>query len=500
MTAPTAPQPHDEDAAHLAALGYNSEFKREMSLWANFSLGFTYLSPVVGIYSLFGILLPLAGPPMFWSLVIVGIGQFLVAQVFSEVVAQYPIAGGVYPWARRLWGRRWAWMAGFVYLVALLSTIASVTFGAGPYLAFLLGVESTTTATILCALGLIAVATAINLAGTRVLALAAIAGFAAELVGALAVGAWLLIAHREQTLGILFDTFGTGEPGNYLPAFLAASLLGIYQYYGFEACGDVAEEVPNPGRRIPASMRRTIYVGGAAAMFITLALLLSIADFGAVLSGQDADPVGTVLTAAFGETGTRVVFLVIMLSFLSCAMSLQAAASRLTYSYARDDMILGSSLLKKFSQSRHVPPYAMLGAAIIPAAIVIASQWMPGTALTLIISFGSLGIYIAFQMVVLAALRARLRGWRPTGAFTLGAWGLPVNVAALVYGVAAMFVLVKYTAAAEGAWYERYTLGVSALVVIGAGLLYMLVHRAHERSDAPYGDAISSSDRTSTSA
>ncbi len=39
---------HDhDDAAHLHALGYQSEFKRDMSPWANFSLGFTYLSPVV---------------------------------------------------------------------------------------------------------------------------------------------------------------------------------------------------------------------------------------------------------------------------------------------------------------------------------------------------------------------------------------------------------------------------------------------------------------------
>ncbi len=37
---------------------------------------------------------------MIWWLVIVGIGQFLVALVFGEVVSQYPVAGGVYPWAR----------------------------------------------------------------------------------------------------------------------------------------------------------------------------------------------------------------------------------------------------------------------------------------------------------------------------------------------------------------------------------------------------------------
>ena len=32
-----------------------------MSPWANFSLGFTYLSPVVGIYTLFAIALAPAG-------------------------------------------------------------------------------------------------------------------------------------------------------------------------------------------------------------------------------------------------------------------------------------------------------------------------------------------------------------------------------------------------------------------------------------------------------
>jgi amino acid transporter len=50
--------------------------------------------------------------------------------------------------------------------------------------------------------------------------------------------------------------------GSYLPAFLAASLAGLFQYYGFEACGDVAEETPNPGKR-PKAMRMTIYIGGA---------------------------------------------------------------------------------------------------------------------------------------------------------------------------------------------------------------------------------------------
>jgi amino acid transporter len=92
---PNTPATYSDDDAQLASLGFQSEFKRDMSLWANFSLGFTYLSPVVGIYTVFAFAIAAAGPPMIWSLVIAGVGQLLVALVFSEVVAQFPVAGGV---------------------------------------------------------------------------------------------------------------------------------------------------------------------------------------------------------------------------------------------------------------------------------------------------------------------------------------------------------------------------------------------------------------------
>ena len=77
------------------------------------------------------------------------------------------------------------------------------------------------------------------------------------------------------------------------PAFLAAAVAGMFCYYGFEACGDVAEETPNASREIPKAMRMTIYVGGGAAMFVCLALVLSIPDLPAVLAGRVADPVAT---------------------------------------------------------------------------------------------------------------------------------------------------------------------------------------------------------------
>ena len=483
-----APELPDDEAARLEALGYTSEFKREMSMWANFSLGFTYLSPVVATYTLFGIAVATGGPPMIWWLVIVGVGQFLVALVFGEIVSQYPVAGGVYPWARRLWGRRWAWMTGWVYLVALLTTIAGVVYGSGPYLAALLAFEAGTTSTIICALIMLAVALALNMLGTRVLAMAAMIGFTAELLGALAVGGWLLLTERHNDLGVLFDTKGVEGSGSYLAAFFAAAIIGVYQYYGFEACGDVAEEVPDPTREIPKAMRLTIYIGGAASILVCLSLLLAVKDFGAIINGEDADPVMTILNDVFGSTGTKVVLLIVMISFLSCTLSLMAAASRLMYSYARDDMIFGSRFLRHFDSVRHVPPYAMIIAALVPAVIVLGSV-VSAKALTSIVSFAILGIYLGFQMVVFAALRARLKGWVPSGPFTLGRWGMPITICALTYGVLTM-INVAWPRTPDAPWYDNWLVALSAVVGIGVGAIYMVIAKPYTRSEATSGDAI----------
>src|ERR1700733_11461245 len=268
----------DRDAEQLKALGYVSHFDRTMSKWENFSLGFTYLSPVVGVYTIFAGAFIAGGPPMWWTYILVGLGQLLVCLVFGEIVSQFPISGGLYPWARRLMGKRWAWMAGWVYAWALCCTMAGVATGVAPYLAQLFGVDSTPVATTIIALVLIALTTVLNLSGTRLLARVAMFGFICELVGAIVVGGYLLLFARHQPLKILVDTTLVHADGSYWPAFLASSLAAMFCYYGFEACGDVAEETPDASGMRPNAMRNTIFKGGAAALWVCVAFVLSIKD------------------------------------------------------------------------------------------------------------------------------------------------------------------------------------------------------------------------------
>ncbi|KFF58103.1 amino acid permease, partial [Cryobacterium sp. MLB-32] len=202
------------DTEHLNALGYEDSFHRSMSLWATFALGFTYLSPLVGIYSLFALALSTGGPPSIFWLIIVAAGQLLVSLVFSEVVSQYPIHGGIYPWTRRLWGRRYAWMAAWIYIWAMIVSITAIAeYGSG-FFANLFGLAITKEITLGLTVALLVFALVLNFTGTKTLGRVAQIGLAAELVGVIGVGLYLLIFQRHNDFGVFFTSMGVEGDGN----------------------------------------------------------------------------------------------------------------------------------------------------------------------------------------------------------------------------------------------------------------------------------------------
>ena len=86
------------DERQLATLGYRQQLSRSIGLLSNFSVGFTYLSPIVGVYTLFAFGVVSAGPAYIWSYPIVLLGQFLVVFTFGEIASQFPLAGGIFQW------------------------------------------------------------------------------------------------------------------------------------------------------------------------------------------------------------------------------------------------------------------------------------------------------------------------------------------------------------------------------------------------------------------
>lgn len=486
MTEKSSPN-HMSDGDHLSVLGYDNSFDRSMSLWANFALGFTYLSPLVGVYSLLAVALSTGGPPSMWWIVIVACGQMLVALVFGEVVSQFPIAGGIYPWVRRLWNKKVAWMAAWVYICAMIVTITSVTeFGAG-FVASLFGFPLDKNTTLILALALLVVALAINFSGTKWLARIARIGLFAELIGVIGLGLFLLIFERKHDFSVFFDTLGVAGDGSYVAAFMGSAVAGLFLFYGFEACGDVAEEVSDPARRIPKAMIMTIVIGAISALFSFGGYVLAAPNLQEIVAGEVPDPIPSILEGSLGPIGAKLFLVIAVLAFISCVLSLQAAASRLIFSFARDGMIPGHRWLSQVSAGTKVPRNALIVACTVPALICVLI-WFNDGILVAVTSFAILAIYLAFQLVVLASLRQRIKGWKPAGPWTLGSWGMLVNVLALAYGIFAMVLMAL--PGDTGSFFTDYVVLIGLVIVLAVGFIYLFTARPDAKSDAPEGDAI----------
>lgn len=471
------------------------QFNRSIGLISNFALGFTYLSPLTAVYSLFALAVTLAGPPAIWWIVIVACGQLLVALVFGEVASQYPITGGLYPWARRLWGKKYAWIAAWIYLWALVVTITSVAEYTATFVASLLHYATSAGNMLITSVVLLMLMMGVNMSGTKNLARVARIGFWCEILCVIALGIYLLIFHRAQPFSVLFDSMGVlAQDGSYQTAFMSAALMGLFMFFGFEACGNVAEEVQNPGRKIPLAMILSIVFGAISAIISVLGYLLASPNLVSIINGKTADPIPAILNEALGPTGATVFIVVAVIAMLSCILSLQAALSRLIFSFSRDRMLPGSAWMSTLSKNS-VPDNAMIVSCLLPVLICVWVWFQPDN-LARITAFAVIGIYISFQMVVLAALRQRLKGWRPAGEWSVGGWGMLVNLLALAYGVCGIWLLAQ--PADSSSFIDRWTVLVGLAVVVGSGLLYMALARPFGRSSAPENDAIEYAHRLRT--
>ena len=303
--------------------------------------------------------------------------------------------------------------------------------------------------------------------------------------GRSALAVWLLLTDRHQDVGVIFQTGGAGA-GDYTGAFLAAALAAVWVFYGFEACGDIAEEVQNPSAKVPRAMIWTLGVGGAVTIFLVFALILAVPDIGAVISGTNAAPIDAILAASFGDVGSKIALALILFAYVSCTIAIQGASIRLVYSFARDGMVPASDALSRVNPRFHMPPGAVLVATIVPAIIT----FLPSATVAKIITFAVIGIYIGFQSVVLASIIARRRGWKPSGVYNLGRWGMTVNVLALIYGVSAIVILSLKTPALSDDFLDKWLVPVSAGIVALVGLRTSLIAKpkeniqAHARAEA----------------
>ena len=454
----------DSDDARLEHLGYRPQLNRVLGLFANFSVAFTYLSPMVGIFSLFVLGLGTGGPAYIWLTWIPVAGMLLVALVFGELASHYPVAGALYQYSKYTVGPRFGWLVGWFYGIALLVTVASVDTGVVSYVTALAHLwlgwnfnPSSHTTILVVTVLLLALQTALNTIGARVMGRVAQFGVGVEILGTFGIAVVLGIHGFHHGLGFLTSTqnvqhaaanpLGLNFGGSWIGAALIAVLAPVYIFYGFESAGDISEETKNAGRQVPRAMRLALIWGGIASFVLTGALLLAMpAGAGSVVRTVSNGGIPYILSQ-LPDGMQDVLLALIIFAFFSCGSAVQGAGSRLAFSYARDGALPASKWISAVSERFKTPANALFGGALVTVVFIGLEFASPAhdvkiwfitypantNVLVSLVSFGVSGIYLSFLLTVIGSMIARARGWVPAGKFTLGRWAWPVSVVAVVY-------------------------------------------------------------------
>jgi len=399
-----------------------------------------------GIFRTPGLVASAVGRPAlsFVAWALGGAVGLLGALVFAELATRHPHAGGKYVYARESFGRRAAFVIGWIEaLGTYCAAIAAVAVVSGDYLGRLMGwnprAASATGVVLIVAL------TALHLVGVRVGSLAQNVVTAAKMLALVAVVVVAALVGR-----------GAGWTGRLPGAPTGPALFGamavafqavIWSYYGYPDAGKIAEELKDPDRSLPR-----VFLGGIAA--VTALYLLLNAAFVHVLPfdriAASTLVAGDAAGAMFGPRAGAVMSALALLVVLASLNGNLFVTPRVVFGLSRDG--LGPQVLSRVNAGG-TPWTALLLVALV--AVVLAATGTFERLLSLAITF--ILVTDGFMVVVLF----RLRSGRPAAPFRVP-----------LYPLVPLLFLGTYVLLLLGALIQQPGITLAALAALaGVGLV-----------------------------
>ncbi|MET3774018.1 APC family permease [Arthrobacter nitrophenolicus] len=485
------------DSSGMDEFGYAQTLDRSIGKFASFAAGVSYISILTGVFQLFYFGFSMAGPAYAWSWPIVFAGQLMVALCFAELAGRYPVAGSVYNWAKQLSSGTFAWLAGWLLLISSIVALGAVALalqltlpqiwsgfqiigdGTGTYDFALNGV--------LLASIMISISTLINAFGVKLMTKINSIGVFVELVAAvlliLALG-WHVVRGPEA----LFSTEGYGMDHDlgFFGVFLIGAMASGYVMYGFDTASSLGEETKDPKKTAPKAILRAITASFILGGLILLGGLLAAPDLNDPKLGSADGGLQYIVLSVLGGPFGKAFLVCIVVAVFVCTLAVHAAAIRMMFAMARDNNLPFSRQLSKVHPERKTPTVAAIVIGLIAIMPLIVNVSQPAI-FTILSSISIVLIYLSYLLVTVPLLRRRfLKKWPLSDAshgkagFSLGKWGVPVNILAVLWGGAMTLNLIWprpeiYNSVPPFEWYLQWggVIFVGA-VAIGGTLLYRL--------------------------
>ncbi|NYT01359.1 MAG: amino acid permease [Methanosarcinales archaeon] len=304
-----------------------------------------------GIYALLGEAAALAGNAVWISFALAALVALLTGLSYAELSSMYPRASAEYEYTLQAFGRRTAFVIGWLIILSGIIGAATVSLGFAAYLQALTGLWEVPSA-----LALLAVLSLILFVGIRESAWVAILFTLIEASGLVTVIA--LGLPRLGQVDYLETAQGTAG------VFQAAALI-FFAYQGFEEMVKLSEETREPEKTIPRAL--ILAVCASIVLYIAVALT-AVSVLGWQGLGQSPAPFADIARAAFGEQAFQVMGIIALFATSNTVLLMLLASSRITYGMASSGS-LPHSLARVHPRTR-TPGLAILAAAVFAGCFV----------------------------------------------------------------------------------------------------------------------------------
>ncbi|KAI9712157.1 MAG: hypothetical protein M1812_006995 [Candelaria pacifica] len=437
----------NQDGIYLARAGKKQQMNRNFGFISTVAFSSTLLATWEGLSSSFQAGLNNGGPTsLVYGFMLSFTGTMAVSASLAEMASIIPIAGAQYHWTAQFAPKRWSafasWMQGWITVFAWQATVSSVTFLVSTQVQGLVilnydsYVPQRWHGTMLM-WALMALAFAVNTIGIKILPhLESLAGVC-HVLFFFALLIPLVYLSPQSTPEFVFTKFlNEGGWSNNGVSWCVGLLTVTFPFVGFDGVVHMSEEVTNAPTTVPRSMVLTVFINGILAFAWLIALLFSIGDYEKALESPTGYPIIEIFRSATNSrAGATLMMTGILIVTFATDFAILASTSRLTWAFARDNGLPFSNFFAHINPTFKIPIRAITlvtFVTILLSLINIAST----TAFNAVLSLSTLALNISYLIPIVLFLMKRLRHEPiPFGPFSLGRFGLGINLFAVVYVV-----------------------------------------------------------------
>ncbi|KAJ2966670.1 hypothetical protein NQ176_g10038 [Zarea fungicola] len=202
----------------------------------------------------------------------------------------------------------------------------------------------------------------------------------------------------------------------------------------------MSEEIEDAGVIVPRAMVWSFLLNVPFTFGLLLTYLFCIGDVQKALSDKTGFPFIYVFQRATGSVaGASGLTIVVLVLLITVTISSLASTSRQTFAFARDNGFPFSKWLGTVHPTWHVPVNAVTFTCLFSMILSLINIGST-VAFNAMLSLSTVALMATYCICVGCIALRRLRGVAlPRSRWSLGRWGLPINLAALVYACWSFF-------------------------------------------------------------